>query len=89
MTLIKKLTIVFFAVLLLLVGMTIAPFLTPRAHADIWQDHGPLVVGKIGGAQVYQMVVQGCEVFVVREYVSQVNHADSASDAIALGRGCH
>ena len=48
----------------------------------------PYAVGKIGEATVYKLVHEGCEIYVVREYVAQVKRADSTAVAIATGRGC-
>lgn len=60
-----------------------------QAKAQAPQTVAPYKVADLPNAEgVFKLVHQGCEIFVVRQYVTQVNHGDMVSVGIATGRGC-
>jgi hypothetical protein len=80
-------------VMLAMAGLTIAVLLFQLlderpAHAVEFQEVQPYEFAQVGQAHVWKGVHEGCEYYVIQEHHFEINHGDSISNSLALGRGC-
>lgn len=78
---------------LVLAGLVIAVLLFTHiedrtVHAVEFQEVKPYEFAQVGEAHVFKGVHEGCEYWVIQEHHYEINHGDSISNSLALGRGC-
>jgi hypothetical protein len=48
----------------------------------------PYEFAQINEAHIWKGVHEGCEYYVIQEHHFEMNHGDSISNSLSLGRGC-